>query len=117
MVSEKPGAYAFLTELENSVVQQISIESAQPNLDLAVLAELPTKTIILGVVDLSDPEIESPETVAARIQEALKYVAPVGLQLAPDCGMKYLPRETALGKLRSLAAGAAMVKESLGLNP
>ena len=115
VVPEKPGAYDFLTELENSSVMQISIEAAQPNLGLAVLQELPTKTIILGVLDLNDPNIESPETVAARVHEALKYVPPQRLQLAPDCGMKYLPRETAFGKLQALTAGAAMVKESLGL--
>lgn len=117
VVSEKPGAHDFLTELESSVVQQVSIESAQPNLDLSVLRELPSKTIILGVLDLSDPKIETPETVADRIQKALKYVAPERLQLAPDCGMKYLPRQTALGKLRAMTVGAAMVKESLDLPP
>ncbi|MCH7714030.1 MAG: cobalamin-independent methionine synthase II family protein [Chloroflexi bacterium] len=117
VVSEKPGAYSFLTELDNSVVQQVSLEAAQPNLDLAVLQEMPSKTIILGVLDLGDPEIESPQTVADRIRSALKYLPPERLQLAPDCGMKYLPRETALGKLRALTAGAGLVKRSLGLDP
>ena len=116
VVSEKPAAYSFLTELDDSVVQQVSIEAAQPNLDLAVLQEMPSKTIILGVLDLGDPEIESPQTVADRIRSALKYVPPERLQLAPDCGMKYLSRETALGKLRALTAGAGLVKRSLGLD-
>ena len=114
MVQGKPSRYAFLTELEGSVVQQISIEAAQPNLDLAVLQEFSSKTIILGVLDLSDMRIESPESIAAKLREALRYVPPQRLMAAPDCGMKYLPRAVAYRKLRAMVLGAAIVRESLG---
>jgi 5-methyltetrahydropteroyltriglutamate--homocysteine methyltransferase len=113
MVSHKPGRYAFLTELAQSTVQQISIEAAQPNLDLAVLRELSGKTIILGVLNLNDLAIEAPERIAARIREALRYVPPERLQVAPDCGMKYLPRAVAFRKLRAMVLGAAIVRASL----
>jgi 5-methyltetrahydropteroyltriglutamate--homocysteine methyltransferase len=114
MVQGKPSRYAYLAELENSLVQQISIEAAQPKLDLAVLQELPTKTIILGVLDLSDMRIEAPESIAAKLREALQYVPPERLMVAPDCGMKYLPRAIAYRKLRAMTLGAAIVRESLG---
>jgi 5-methyltetrahydropteroyltriglutamate--homocysteine methyltransferase len=114
VVQGKPGRYAFLTELEDSVVQQISIEAAQPNLDLAVLAEFSTKTIILGVLDLGNMQVEAPERIAARIREALRYVPPERLMVAPDCGMKYLPRDVAFKKLRAMTLGASIVRESLG---
>jgi 5-methyltetrahydropteroyltriglutamate--homocysteine methyltransferase len=113
MVRGKPSRYAFLTELEDSIVQQISIEAAQPQLDLTVLRDLPSKTIILGVLDLSDVHIESPERIAARLREALRYVPPERLMVAPDCGMKYLPRALAYQKLRAMTLGAAIVRESL----
>jgi 5-methyltetrahydropteroyltriglutamate--homocysteine methyltransferase len=113
MVQGKPSRYAFLTELEDSVVQQISIEAAQPKLDLAVLKEFPTKIIILGVLDLSDIRIESPESIAVRLREALRYIPPERLMVAPDCGMKYLPRAVAYQKLRAMVLGAAIVRESL----
>jgi len=113
VVKEKPSGYSFLTELESSVAQQISIEAAQPKLDLAVLKEFPTKTIILGVLDLSDISIESPESIAARILAALRYIPPERLMVAPDCGMKYLPREVAYRKLRAMTLGASIVRESL----
>jgi 5-methyltetrahydropteroyltriglutamate--homocysteine methyltransferase len=113
MVQGKPSRYAFLTELEDSLVQQISIEATQPKLDLAVLREFPTKTIILGVLDLSDRRIESPETIAAKLREALRHVPPERLMVAPDCGMKYLPRDVAYRKLRAMTLGAAIVRESL----
>jgi 5-methyltetrahydropteroyltriglutamate--homocysteine methyltransferase len=114
MVQGKPSRYAFLTELEYSVVQQISIEAAQPKLDLEVLKEFSTKTIILGVLDLSDMRIESPESIAARLREALRYIPPERLMVAPDCGMKYLPRAVAYRKLRAMTLGAAIVRASLG---
>ena len=114
MVQGKPSRYAFLTELEGSVVQQISIEAAQPKLDLAVLQEFSTKTIILGVLDLSDRRIESPESIAVRLREALRYIPPERLMVAPDCGMKYLPRAIAYRKLRAMTLGAAIVRESIG---
>src|SRR5262249_61818389 len=97
----------------NCSAQQISIEAAQPKLDLAVLKELPSKTIILGVIDLSDQTVESAQTVAARIRAALAFVPPERIVVAPDCGMKYLPREIALGKMRAMAEGAAIVRREL----
>jgi 5-methyltetrahydropteroyltriglutamate--homocysteine methyltransferase len=114
MVQGKPSRYAYLSELENSVVQQISIEAAQPKLDLAVLKELSSKTIILGVLDLSEMGIDAPEGIAARLREALRYVPPERLMVAPDCGMKYLPRTVAYRKLRAMTVGAAIVRESIG---
>jgi 5-methyltetrahydropteroyltriglutamate--homocysteine methyltransferase len=110
---QKPTGYEFLGELSESAAQQISIESAQPKLDLGVLRDLTGKTIVLGVLDLGDPDVESPETVAARIRRAFEHVDPSRIVAAPDCGMKYMPRETALGKLRSLAQGAALVRAEL----
>jgi 5-methyltetrahydropteroyltriglutamate--homocysteine methyltransferase len=114
VVAEKPGEYDFLTELNACRVQQISIEAAQPNLDLTVLRELPEKTIILGVLNLGDLTVETPEQVAARARAALEYLPPERLILATDCGMKYLPREVAYGKLAALVAGAALVRAELG---
>jgi 5-methyltetrahydropteroyltriglutamate--homocysteine methyltransferase len=116
MVQGKPSQYAFLTELDRSVVQQVSIEAAQPKLDLAVLQELPSKTIVLGVLDLSDMRIETPESIAARLREALRYVPAERLMVAPDCGMKYLPRSVAFRKLRAMTLGAAIVRESLAVS-
>ncbi len=113
VVHEKPTGYSFLPELETSKAAQVSIEAAQPNLDLKVLEKLPSKTIILGVIDLADKTIETPETVAARIRKALPYVAPERLVIAPDCGMKYLPHDVAFGKMQAMAAGAALVRAEL----
>jgi 5-methyltetrahydropteroyltriglutamate--homocysteine methyltransferase len=114
VVKQKPSGYSFLPQLAKSVVQQVSIEAAQPRLDLSVLEQLPGKTVVLGVLDLNDHKPETPEAVAARIREALKYVPPERLIPAPDCGMKYLPREVAFRKLRALVLGAAIVREELG---
>ena len=116
VVSDKPAAYDFLTELAGCCVQQISIEAAQPKLDLSVLREFTDKTIILGVLDLGDAAVEVPGKIAETIREALRYIPSDRLQLAPDCGMKYLPRETAFGKLQAMTSAAAMVRDSLGLN-
>jgi 5-methyltetrahydropteroyltriglutamate--homocysteine methyltransferase len=113
VVKDKPGEYAFLTELEGSVVQQISIEAAQPRLDLRVLGQFATKTIILGVLDLGDMTVESPESIAARISEALRYIPPGRLMMAPDCGMKYLPRRVAFQKLQAMTRGAAIARKAL----
>ena len=113
MVPGRPAAYSFLEELADSPVKQISIETAQSSLDCSVLAKLSKKTIILGVVDLSKPEVESAETIAARIRRALPFVSPDRLVLAPDCGMKYLPAESALGKLKSMVAAAQIVRTEL----
>ncbi len=110
----KPDAYSFLPELNESDIDQISIEAAQPGIDLAVLEKLPDKTIILGVIDNGDPGVESPETVAARIRAALEHVSPERLILAPDCGMKYMDRDVAFGKLKSMAEGAAIVRAEIG---
>jgi 5-methyltetrahydropteroyltriglutamate--homocysteine methyltransferase len=110
IIHSRPSGYSFLTELAGCTCQQISIETAQSNLDTRILKALGGKKIILGVIDLADPAIESPEQVAARIQRALPYVQAADLIIAPDCGMKYLPRATAFGKLQSLVAGARIVR-------
>ena len=95
LVKDKPGRYAFLPELAGSKVEQISIEAAQPNLDLGVLRDLSEKKIILGVISIEDQMSETPEQVASRIRRALEYIAAENLLPAPDCGMKYMPREIA----------------------
>jgi 5-methyltetrahydropteroyltriglutamate--homocysteine methyltransferase len=110
----KPAGYAFLSELADTSASMISIESAQPKIDLGVLAELGSKKVMLGVLDLSDMSIETPETVAARIRRGLEHLAPERLVPAPDCGMKYLPRPVAFGKLKSMVDGAAIVRRELG---
>jgi 5-methyltetrahydropteroyltriglutamate--homocysteine methyltransferase len=113
LVHGKPAGYSFLPELENCQAAQISIEAAQPRLDLKILKELPSKTIVLGVNDLADLTAETPELVADRIRAALAYVPAERLAVAPDCGMKYLPREVAFAKMKALAAGAAMVRREI----
>jgi 5-methyltetrahydropteroyltriglutamate--homocysteine methyltransferase len=109
----KPQKYAFLPELADTTAQQISIESAQPNIDFGVLKDLSGKKIMLGVIDLSDPQVETPEKIAGRIERGLQYVKPENLIPAPDCGMKYLPRATAFGKLQSLSRAAELVRAKL----
>jgi 5-methyltetrahydropteroyltriglutamate--homocysteine methyltransferase len=94
-------------------VQQVSIEAAQPRLDLSILTALSSKAIILGVLDLNDPTPETPEVVAQRIRAALSYVPPERLIVAPDCGMKYLQRDVAYRKLRAMVLGAAIVREEM----
>ena len=111
--ASKPTGYSFLPGLADSIAQQISIEAAQPKLDLGVLKDLAGKKIMLGVLDLGDNNIETAEQVAARIRAGLKFVAPENLIAAPDCGMKYLAREVAFGKLKALAAGAAIVRREI----
>ena len=110
IIHERPPGYAFLTELAETPVKQISIETAQSSLDCAVLAQLPGKTIILGVLDLSTQEVETPDTVAARIRRALPHVPAERLVIAPDCGLKYLPRPVAFAKMQAMVAGAAKVR-------
>jgi len=110
---QKPTGYSFLPQLAATTAQQISIEAAQPRLDLGVLADLAGKIIILGVIDLADPAVETLDQVTARIRAGLARVTPDRLVLAPDCGMKYLPRETAYGKLRAMAQAAALVRAEL----
>jgi 5-methyltetrahydropteroyltriglutamate--homocysteine methyltransferase len=114
IVHERPEGYSFLPELAGCTADQISIETAQSGLDLGVLADLADKTIVLGVIDLSDPAVESPETVAARGRRAFAHTTPERIVLATDCGMKYLPRASAEGKLASLAGGAALLRAELG---
>jgi 5-methyltetrahydropteroyltriglutamate--homocysteine methyltransferase len=113
LITGKPSGYSFLPELADTVSQQISIEAAQPKLDLGVLKDLASKTVILGVIDLGDQTVETPQIVADRIRAALKFLSPQRLIPAPDCGMKYLARDTAFGKLKALSAGAALVRREL----
>ena len=105
-VKDKPSGYSFLPELERCAASHVSIEAAQPKLDLSVLAALPSKTIVLGVLDLGDPVAESPGAVRERLAAALRHVPAARLVAAPDCGMKYLPRDLAFAKLQALAEGA-----------
>ena len=110
---QKPAGYSFLPQLAETTAAQISIEAAQPKLDLGVLDDLSGKAIILGVIDLGDPAVERVEQVAIRIRAGLRHVPPARLILAPDCGMKYLPRDTAFGKLAALSAAARAVRSEL----
>jgi 5-methyltetrahydropteroyltriglutamate--homocysteine methyltransferase len=112
IVRDRPAGYSFLAELDDCGVDQIAVESAQPRLDLSLLRELPSKTIILGVLDLSDETPETPDEVARRIASALEFVPAEDLQVAPDCGMKYLPRDAARAKLQALVEGARRVRAS-----
>src|SRR5215470_6380458 len=113
IIHDRPSGYSFLPELAESLADQISIETAQSGLDCAVLADLTDKTIILGVIDLSGPDVETPDVVADRVRRALPYVPAEQIVLAPDCGMKYLPRESAAGKLRSMTHAARALREEL----
>jgi 5-methyltetrahydropteroyltriglutamate--homocysteine methyltransferase len=116
VVKDKPSGYSFLSELERSNVDQISIEAAQPKLDLSILRELPSKTIILGVLDLSDHSIETPATVADRIRKALAFVPAERVVVAPDCGLKYLAREVAFAKMQAMVDGARLVRDVVARN-
>jgi 5-methyltetrahydropteroyltriglutamate--homocysteine methyltransferase len=113
VIHERPSGYSFLPELAASDVDQISIETAQANLDCSVLEQLPGKSILVGVLDLSDMNIESPGTVAERIRRAARHVPIEKIVVAPDCGLKYLPRDVAFGKLKAMAEGAAIVRGEL----
>ncbi len=113
IIHERPTGYSFLPELGQTQIEQISIETAQSNLDCSVLKTLEGKTIILGVLDLSTKEIETPQTVAARIERALPYIDPKRVVLAPDCGLKYLPRDVAFGKMKAMTDGARIVRTKL----
>jgi 5-methyltetrahydropteroyltriglutamate--homocysteine methyltransferase len=112
-VKDKPSGYSFLAQLADTSATQISIEAAQPRLDLAILRELAPKQVMVGVIDLGTNQVETPAQVAARIRAALKHIAAERLVLAPDCGMKYLTRDAAFGKLKALADGAAVVRGEL----
>jgi 5-methyltetrahydropteroyltriglutamate--homocysteine methyltransferase len=113
IIHARPSGYSFLPELEQSLARQVSIETAQSSLDCTVLEKLPSKTIILGVLDLSDMTVETPETVAGRIRRALPHVPAERMVIAPDCGLKYLPREVAYGKMAAMVQGAALVRAEL----
>jgi 5-methyltetrahydropteroyltriglutamate--homocysteine methyltransferase len=113
LVPGRPARYSFLEKLADAPVQQISIETAQSKLDCSVLAKLPKKIIILGVIDLSSDDVESAETVAARIRRALPFVSAERLVIATDCGMKYLPAASAFGKMQSMVAGAGIIRAEI----
>jgi 5-methyltetrahydropteroyltriglutamate--homocysteine methyltransferase len=113
VIHTRPSGYSFLPELADCLAKEISIETAQSSLDTSVLEKLRGKTIILGVLDLSDMKIETPETVAARIRRALPHVDPDKVIVAPDCGLKYLPREVAFGKMKAMVDGAAIMRTEL----
>jgi 5-methyltetrahydropteroyltriglutamate--homocysteine methyltransferase len=117
IIHERPSGYSFLPELAAAPVEQISIETAQSNLDTSVLESLPGKTIIVGVLDLGSAEVESSEVVAGRIRKALAHVPANRVVVAPDCGMKYLPRDIAFAKMQAMVDGAAIVRAELTSAP
>ena len=114
IIHQRPSGYSFLPELAACSCRQISIETAQSHLDCAVLSQLRGKQIMVGAIDLSDMTVESPETVAERVRRALRYVSPEDAIIAPDCGMKYLPREVAFGKMRAMAEAAKILRKEFG---
>ena len=113
IIHQRPTGYSFLPELAGCPAHGISIETAQSSLDCAALEKLPEKKIILGVLDLSTPKVETPEQVAQRIRRALPHCAAERIIVAPDCGLKYLPRESAFGKIKAMAEGAEIVRREL----
>jgi len=113
LIHERPSGYSFLPELADVPCRQVSIETAQSGLDCSVLEKLPGKDILLGVLDLSSNDVESPEVIAKRVRRALPHVDARHILLAPDCGMKYLSRDAAFGKLKAMSAAAAMLRASL----
>ena len=114
IIHERPSGYSFLGQLKGCSCKQVSLETAQSHLDCSVLTDLKGKTIMLGVIDLNDMNVETPETVAARVRRALPYVAAADIIVAPDCGMKYLPRDVAFGKMKAMVAGAAILRKEYG---
>ena len=114
VIHQRPSGYSFLPELAGCGCQQVSVETAQSNLDCSVLAKLEGKRIMVGAIDLSDMAVESPATVVARIKSALPYVRPENVIIAPDCGMKYLPRDVAFGKMRAMAEAAKVLRKEFG---
>ena len=113
IIHARPTGYSFLPELCKCRVRQVSIETAQSNLDTSVLKNFSDQTIILGVIDLANHKVETPEIVAGRIRRALPHIDPARIILAPDCGMKYLPRDVAFGKMRAMVEGAAIVRREV----
>jgi len=110
VIHEKPSGYSFLPEFAGCACHQVSIEAAQPNLDCSVLSSLSSKKILLGCIDLNDPRIETPQKIVERVKRALPYVAKENMILAPDCGMKYLPREAAFGKMKAMVEAARLLR-------
>jgi 5-methyltetrahydropteroyltriglutamate--homocysteine methyltransferase len=113
IIHTRPSGYSFLPELQQCLCQQISLETAQSNLDCSVLAQLSGKKIMLGVIDLSDMRVETPSVVAARIRRALPFVPVEDIIVCTDCGMKYLPREVAGGKMKAMVDGARLVRDEI----
>jgi 5-methyltetrahydropteroyltriglutamate--homocysteine methyltransferase len=113
IIHERPSGYSFLPELAECRCGQVSLETAQSNLDCSVLTKLAGKKIMLGVLDLSNPEVETAEQVAARIRRALPFAKAEDIIVAPDCGLKYLPRDIAFGKMQAMVAGARLMREEL----
>ncbi len=111
IIHQRPSGYSFLPELAQCSCRQVSIETAQSGLDCSVLKLLPSKQVMVGCIDLADPEVETPQTIVQRIERALPYVKAENVILAPDCGMKYLPRETAVGKLRAMVQAAQILRD------
>lgn len=114
IIHERPSGYSFLPELAGCSCRQVSLETAQSKLDCSALQGLEGKKLMVGCIDLSDPAIETPETVVERIERALPYVKAENVILAPDCGMKYLPREVATGKLRAMVEAAKILRQRHG---
>jgi 5-methyltetrahydropteroyltriglutamate--homocysteine methyltransferase len=114
IIHERPSGYSFLPELAGCSCQQVSIETAQSGLDTVILEKLPEKKIMVGCIDLSDMTVETPEKVVERVKKALKHVKPENVILAPDCGMKYLPREVAFGKMKAMVEGAKRLRAEFG---
>jgi 5-methyltetrahydropteroyltriglutamate--homocysteine methyltransferase len=114
IIHERPSGYSFLPELKGCSCRQVSVETAQSHLDCSTLVDLDGKMIMVGCIDLSDPEVESVDTIVQRIERALPYVKAENVILAPDCGMKYLPRETAIGKLRAMVQAAKVLRSRYG---
>ncbi len=114
IIHQRPSGYSFLPEFAGCACRQISIETAQSKLDCSVLSKLKGKAIMVGCIDLNDMQVETPQTVAQRIRRALPYVAKESVILAPDCGMKYLPREVAEGKLRAMVEAAKLLRAEYG---
>ncbi len=110
IIHERPSGYSFLGELKGCRCDQVSVETAQPDLDCSVLKSLADKKVMVGCLDLSDTKVESPEVIVGRVKKALKFLSPENVILAPDCGMKYLPRDVAEGKLRSMVEAAAILR-------
>jgi 5-methyltetrahydropteroyltriglutamate--homocysteine methyltransferase len=113
IIHDRPSGYSFLPELADCPVRQVSIETAQSGLDLGVLADLSDKTILLGVIDLSTPDVEPADVVAARVRRAFGLLPPEQVLIATDCGMKYLPRASADGKMRAMADAAALLRTEI----